>query len=180
MFERKISTNDKQVLLLIQCESGHQKGDLIACARYRINDEKIKANQQMPNPPGRIYVVLIIYLPRQTSSLTFVGFQGEPWVSVHIDDLRPINEDITSLNALRSPISVLFHSCSTSDGLVGHPGQGQYHKRLHGCIQPSVAKLQGSAQNHNKGAKLVAILLDFIPKDPPLNIGNVWHVQKLK
>ena len=104
-------------------------------------------------------------------------------MSVHIDDLRETKEDITSFNVFRSSVSVLFHSCSTdgsSDSLArqsgqGQSGQGQYHKRLYHCIQPSVAKLLDSSHNHNKGAKLVAILLDLIPMNPPLNIGRFMH-----
>ena len=98
-------------------------------------------------------------------------------MSVHIDDLRETKEDITSFDVFRSPVSVLFHSCSTdgsSDSLARQSGQGQYHKRLYHCIQPSVAKLLDSSHNHNKGAKLVAILLDLIPMNPPLNIGKVY------
>ena len=43
------SQKDKDVLLILQCESGHLNGDLVACARYRIDDEreKTKSGEQV-------------------------------------------------------------------------------------------------------------------------------------
>lgn len=38
------SQKDKDVLLILQCDSGHLNGDLVACARYRIDDERERAN----------------------------------------------------------------------------------------------------------------------------------------
>eukprot|EP00731_Ephydatia_muelleri_P002837 Em0001g2837a len=40
LFQRKPGTENENVLIIIQCQSGHQYGDLIACARYRVNDER--------------------------------------------------------------------------------------------------------------------------------------------
>ena len=41
MFERR-SREDS--LLIIQCDSGHLYSDLIACARYRVDDEREKSS----------------------------------------------------------------------------------------------------------------------------------------
>lgn len=56
------------------------------------------------------HVVLIIYLPVQAEECSFVGFQGEPWLCCHIDDLRPSeNGAITVEGADGVPISKLFY-----------------------------------------------------------------------
>lgn len=56
------------------------------------------------------HVVFLVNLPVQAAQSTFVGFQGEPWVSCHIEELRPIEEgSITVEGAQGVPISKLFY-----------------------------------------------------------------------
>ena len=103
--------DDYDCLLVIQCDSGHMNSDLIACARYRIYDERVKAleRNRIQNRNGITHVLFIINLPHHVSSSTFVGFQGDPWISVHIDDLRPsVGDSIEPLQAITTTISELF------------------------------------------------------------------------
>ena len=98
-------------LLIIQCDSGHLYGDLLACARYRIDDERAKIESHKGQ--GLTHVLFIIHLPRQaeTQKSSFVGFQGGSWISAHIDDIRAPSESALTLDdALSSPISQLFYS----------------------------------------------------------------------
>ena len=108
----KREPNDSQdFLLIIQCDSGHLDGDLIACARYRIYDERAKSSIQnsFPGEEGSTHVLFVIHLPQQVIGSSFVGFQGDPWISTHIDDLRCINNDTDTLNrAMTMPLSSLF------------------------------------------------------------------------
>jgi hypothetical protein len=110
MFQR--DEEDKQNrLLVIQCDSGHLNGDLIACARYRVYDERVNAlsKNKIQNRDGVTHVLFIVNLPHQVSSSTFVGFQGDPWISSHINDLRPTSTDtIEPLHAIATNISELF------------------------------------------------------------------------
>ena len=108
MFQR--DEGDKQNhLLVIQCDSGHLNGDLIACARYRVYDERVNALNKFHSRDGVTHVLFVINLPHQVSSSTFVGFQGDPWISSHIDDLRPTSSDtIEPLHAIATNISELF------------------------------------------------------------------------
>ena len=71
---------------MIQCDSGHLHGNLIACARYRIYDLMARDHDKIT------HVLFIIHLPRQLTG-TLVGFQGDPWISIHIDDLMPVEMD---------------------------------------------------------------------------------------
>ena len=95
-------------LLVIQCDSGHMNGDLIACARHRIYDVRVKALDK-EDRGGVTHVLFIINLPHQVLDSSFVGFQGDPWISAHIDDLRPTSGDtIDPLNATSATMSELF------------------------------------------------------------------------
>ncbi len=55
------------------------------------------------------HILIVIRLPQQEVNSQFVGFQGDPWISVHIDDLRPTSEvTVIPEQALNAFISELF------------------------------------------------------------------------
>ena len=110
-------------MLIIQCDSGHLYGDLVACARYRIDDEKEKALRKKEKAlrekkvvTGTTHVLFIIHLPRRggsrgKTSFSFVGFQGGSWISAHIDDIHVQSEAALTLDdALNATISELFYN----------------------------------------------------------------------
>jgi hypothetical protein len=91
-------------LVVIQCDSGHMNGDLIACARYRIYDLRVKADEEQIT-----HVLFIIHLPHQVANSSFLGFQGSPWISSHIDELRPSTGiAVSAQEAIGLTISELF------------------------------------------------------------------------
>ena len=101
----------KACLLIVQCDSGHINGDLIACARYRIYDMCAKALLNKTQCSHTTHVLFIIHLPVQVVGSSFVGFQGDPWVSCHIDELRPSEEGTLTLEGAQGvAISRLFYS----------------------------------------------------------------------
>ena len=108
------SFSDKnESLLIIQCDSGHLYGDLLACARYRIDDEREKSKFRHTKGNGSTHVLFLIHLPRQidNASSSFVGFQGGSWISAHIDDIRPpLQSDFTLDDAQGASISQLFYN----------------------------------------------------------------------
>lgn len=64
------SGNSKFKLLIVQCSSGDTNADLIACARYSIQDAFKRSEKTDTNT----HVLLIVQLPRVTCH-TFTGFQ---------------------------------------------------------------------------------------------------------
>ena len=61
-------------------------------------------------------MVFVIHLPHQAANPSFVGFQGDPWISVHIDDLRPSTDTtIMPFEAMGATISHLFMGTIPSD-----------------------------------------------------------------
>ena len=58
----------------------------------------------------KTHAVFIIHLPVHVAHSTFVGFQGDPWISCHIDELRSSGENaITPEVAQRVTVSQLFY-----------------------------------------------------------------------
>ncbi len=82
----------KDCLVILQCDSGHLNGELIACARHRIYDLRAKAEENQTT-----HVLFIIHIPRQIPC-SLIGYQGEPWISAHIDDLKPSEEGMIELS----------------------------------------------------------------------------------
>ncbi|XP_052083737.1 E3 ubiquitin-protein ligase rnf213-alpha-like [Mytilus californianus] len=70
-------------LLLVQCESGEQNTELIACASYSIQREL----KLLSDDRTKIHVVILVQLPGIARGL-FTGHQCGLWQSVHIDDIR--------------------------------------------------------------------------------------------
>ena len=98
--------SEKACLLIIQCDSGHN----IACARYRIYDMRAKALLSKSQWIPITHVLFIIHLPVQAVQSSFVSFQGDPWVSCHIDELRASEEGAITLEEAQGvSISELFY-----------------------------------------------------------------------
>ena len=86
---------------------------MLACARYRIDDEREKNKMRHETGEGITHVLFIVHLPRQidAKNSSFVGFQGGSWISAHIDDIRPpLESDLTLNDAQNAPISHLFYN----------------------------------------------------------------------
>ena len=113
MFKR----DDDQHLVIVQCDSGHTTGDLIAYARYHIYNLKANADKgQAADDEGQFadqgqvtHVLFIIHLHNHKVNSSFIGFQGDPWVSSHIDDLRAASDlSVSAREAIGLSISELF------------------------------------------------------------------------
>ena len=102
---------------------GYIADDLIACARNRVYDMRAKAARESkshknldPNDEHTeaedvvfgTHVLFIVYLPVQTLHSSLVGFQGDPWISAHIDEIRPSSESILTLDIAQG-VSISKH-----------------------------------------------------------------------
>lgn len=99
---------------------GYITDDLIACARHRIYDLRANAEREiMAKEVDGTHVLFIIHLPVQTMESSLVGFQGEPWISAHIDEIRPTSEGNVSLDIVQGvPISKMFYGPFDDQTLV--------------------------------------------------------------
>ncbi|XP_069055826.1 E3 ubiquitin-protein ligase RNF213 isoform X2 [Pleurodeles waltl] len=101
-------------LLIIQTdfEHGSQSAHLIASAKYSAVNEINKARV----PETNVFVYFITKLSRMEGEVSYVGFHGGLWQSVHIDDLRKSKDmvaDVTELQHLK--ISQLFRTYKKTD-----------------------------------------------------------------
>ena len=154
-------------LLIIQCDASHQNVDLIACARHRIIDERVSAQQMNSDnvPLQATHVVFIAQLPKQAGGTKFVGFQGAQWYSVHVDDLNPprdITFDLTT--AISHSMSEIFgiRSVTTESNPAGIP-QFDASRRLHNLIQKAASRLQDDEENSYRTTQRIELLIKLIP-----------------
>ena len=69
------------------------------------------SKDRKPECKSTIHVVFIVQLPRKAGGTKFVGFQGGEWLSVHLDDLRPLKEsELSFQNAIKCSISEIFNN----------------------------------------------------------------------
>ena len=113
---------EQDSLLIIQCGAGHRNGDLIAYAKYRIDDVLQEVlhtyRSESEQPRGKFHVLMTVYLPRcivsthvrQTKS-SFIVFLVRDWICGHIDEffsVYDLDEDPVSLSVKDTPLSELF------------------------------------------------------------------------
>ncbi len=164
-------------LLVIQCDSGHLNGDLIACARYRVSDVRGKSLQQ------QTHVLFIVHLPRKIPSSSFVGFQGDPWICAHVEDLHPGDDDLSLDAALKLSISELFYSQEfiLGENTVRNPSYSSPSKtstskhlcqRLHGCIHAAASRIYDSEMDRQRTTKRVELLKELIPEELEFPLGK--------
>ena len=144
-------------ILIIQCDCSHVHSNLIACARHKIIDEIVvpqtstkagdinkKATVKSASRKtdySTVHVVFILQLPRKAGGTNFVGFQGGDWLSVYLDDLRPLKEnEISFQNAIECSISEIFYSMYQS---VTSPAS---EKKLK-CVPSEGKKVEPSASS---------------------------------
>ena len=133
------------------------------------------------NRKSRVHVVFIIQLPRKAGGTNFVGFQGGDWLSVHLDDLRPLKENELSFqSAIQCSISEIFNSMYHSitseisqeelDSASLHHSRFQSvtfnaNRRLRDLIQMACSWLYDTEQNRERTTKRISILTDLIPTE---------------
>ncbi|XP_062574185.1 E3 ubiquitin-protein ligase rnf213-alpha-like [Saccostrea cucullata] len=89
--------DSKDLLLIVQCENGNKNTNWIASAQYCVHDLMQHLDKHRTK---KCQVVFIIHLPR-ISIANFTGFQCGVWRSVHIDDVRNIDDGIPSIISLK-------------------------------------------------------------------------------
>lgn len=163
-----------QSLLVIQCDSGHLSGDLIACARYRVSDIRMNAAHR------NTHVLFIVHLPRKVPTSSFVAFQGDPWICAHVDNLFSDNYTLSLHTALKLSISELFYnlefvSDSNSPSFVpesslntsatsDHLQRPLLCQRLNGCIHAAASRLYDVESDQKRTTERVDLLKVLIPE----------------
>ena len=146
------------------------------------NSEKAESKSDSDkNNKSTVHVVFIVQLPRKAGGTNFVGFQGGDWLSVHLDDLRPLKENELSFqNAIKCSISEIFNAmyqsvtCVSSQNELETASLSHIHfqsvtfnanRRLRDLIQMACSWLYDTEQNRERTTKRISILTDLIPTE---------------
>ena len=145
---------------------------------FKNDEEAENKSDSNENCKSRVHVVFIVQLPRKTGGTNFVGFQGGDWLSVHLDDLRPLKENELSFqSAIQCSISEIFntmyHTVTSETPLESaslHHNKLQSvtfnaNRRLRDLIQMACSWLYDTEQNRERTTKRISILTDLIPTE---------------
>eukprot|EP00794_Sanderia_malayensis_P006458 gene6457-7190_t len=106
---RQYVKNDRMTnsVLIVQCDLGDERANLIACARHLCEEER---NSHANETEMALHIIFIINLTRVSGGCKYLGsFHGVNWLSAHIDELRPPNHELPSLiNYANCEMSHLF------------------------------------------------------------------------
>ncbi|XP_032428579.1 E3 ubiquitin-protein ligase rnf213-alpha-like isoform X2 [Xiphophorus hellerii] len=100
----------KNNVLIVQTEfdDDFQKRNILSSAKYScINEIK----KDLRTDDTNTFVYFVTKLSRMEGGTSHIGFQGGPWKSVHIDDLRRSSEFVSDVHSLKNlRISDLFEN----------------------------------------------------------------------
>jgi len=74
VFQREVFSAESKKLFILQCNAKDANRDLIACARYNIDNEFSNQIAENTKNIGNVHVVFVIQLPRVAGGC-FIGFQ---------------------------------------------------------------------------------------------------------
>ncbi|XP_019856417.1 PREDICTED: E3 ubiquitin-protein ligase rnf213-alpha-like [Amphimedon queenslandica] len=155
--------NHKKKLLIVQCEYGDKKTDLIACARHRLMDEGQRITISGPGITCAVFTIFIIQLPRVAGGTSFASFQGGSWICTHIDELTchsGVKEILQS--AISKPLHKFFHMLIEKKDEV--PDEFNVSKRIRDIVQVSVSMII-SIGTYKQMECLIGLLLQLISND---------------
>ena len=88
----------------------------------------------------------------------YIGYQGHPWLSVHIDDVHGC--DIRPDIALTKTIGKTLRS----DSDIEYQASEQVYRRFYNCLHEAISRIQLDP-NRQRKVELVSILMLLFSKD---------------
>ncbi|XP_067860096.1 E3 ubiquitin-protein ligase rnf213-alpha isoform X2 [Heptranchias perlo] len=173
------SQGNKTLLIQTDFENSSQSANLIASAKYSTINEINKSKID----DGTVYVYFITKLPRMEGGSTYVGFHGDPWQSVHIDDLRKSKDMVADVTAFKGiAISQLFGKEAgepesmivDQEEMIEEPlpeppfDEGKVldtTSLIRSCVQSAVGMLRDLHQSSSRSTTRVEILLSLLTED---------------
>ncbi|KAM4629855.1 E3 ubiquitin-protein ligase rnf213-alpha-like [Polymixia lowei] len=160
---------DKVLIIQTDYDEDSHSGNILSSAKYSCINEVSK----WPNDDNKAtFVYFVTKLPRVEGGSSYIGFQGGPWKSVHIDDLRRSKEiasDVHSLKNLR--ISQLFEDPPKNmetDDADCEPHEREPHVMFDttnlvvSCVQSAVSMLRDVEENGALSTRRVENLLTLL------------------
>ncbi|XP_037626449.1 E3 ubiquitin-protein ligase rnf213-alpha-like isoform X1 [Sebastes umbrosus] len=163
---------DKVLIIQTDYDEDSHRRNILSSAKYSCISE---INKWATTDNTKTFVYFVTKLPRIEGGTSYVGFQGGPWMSVHIDDLRRSKEfasDVHSLKNLR--ISELFEDPPEAMETEDHIGVPQNDDStvwgdlfdvtnlMRSCVQSAVSMLRDAADGGELSTKRVENLLTLL------------------
>uniref|UniRef100_A0A8B9MD47 RING-type E3 ubiquitin transferase n=1 Tax=Accipiter nisus TaxID=211598 RepID=A0A8B9MD47_9AVES len=170
------TSGNKVLIIQTDFEDGSQNAQLIASAKYTVVNEINKVDLGEVS----VFVYFIMKLSRVEGGMSYVGFHGGLWQSVHIDDLRRSKDMISDMTALQNvTISQIF--CEDSGRTKGELHAGDNGSLtcsdgeildttvlLRTCVQSAVGMLRDQNEDLSRSRKRIKILLGLLSKEDGL------------
>uniref|UniRef100_S4RZQ0 Uncharacterized protein n=1 Tax=Petromyzon marinus TaxID=7757 RepID=S4RZQ0_PETMA len=122
-------------LLLLQYifDDPHISPRLISCAKYCILNQKLEDSVER----SELFVAFITKVPRVLRGCGYIGFNGGPWWSMHLDELVPPGSFLVDIKSLySSSISSLLVSPVLSQGEAEHVQPDLDRQKLESYLYP--------------------------------------------
>ncbi|KAL0993465.1 hypothetical protein UPYG_G00108340 [Umbra pygmaea] len=179
--ERENTSCNKILIIQSDFDEVLHSANLIASAKYSAINEVNKSRQVEMG--GKVFVYFITKLPRMEGGTSYVGFHGDPWRSVHIDDLRRSKDIVSDIKVLRNlTISQLFEernyepeAMEVEDMYTEKDKQEMQHEDetswgsvvdttalVRSCVQWAVGMLRDQMEGGVRSTRRVEILLTLL------------------
>ncbi|XP_055509816.1 E3 ubiquitin-protein ligase rnf213-alpha isoform X2 [Leucoraja erinacea] len=168
-----IYSSQGNTILLIQTdfENSLQSANLVASAKYSTLNEINKSKSDNRT----VYIYFLTKLPRIEGGSAYIGFHGDPWQSVHIDDLRKSKDMFTDLTAFKGiTISQLFgRDPGEPESMIVDQEEEILDKTkildttslIRNCVQSAVSMLRDLHRSSSRSTTRVEILLSLLRED---------------
>ncbi|XP_059197009.1 E3 ubiquitin-protein ligase rnf213-alpha-like [Centropristis striata] len=164
---------DKVLIIQSDYDEESHGRNILSSAKYSCINEM---NKSVTTGDTKTFVYFITKLPRIEGGTSYVGFQGGPWKSVHIDALRRSKEFVSDVHSLKNlRISELFKdppevmetedptSVAENDddsNVLG--GLSDISDVMRSCVQSAVSMLRDAADGGQLSTKRVENLLTLL------------------
>ncbi|CAJ1060881.1 E3 ubiquitin-protein ligase rnf213-alpha-like isoform X2 [Xyrichtys novacula] len=163
------TTADKVLIIQRDFEEDARKRNVFSSAKYAFINE---VNKWASTDNAKPLVYFITKLPRIEGGTSYIGFQGGPWRSVHIDDLRRTNKFAADVDSLQKVcISEIFEDPPEAMETEDHAQNDdptileEYFdvtNLIRSCVQGAVSMLRDATDNSELSTKRVENLLTLL------------------
>ncbi|KAM6938634.1 E3 ubiquitin-protein ligase rnf213-alpha-like [Lycodopsis pacificus] len=163
---------DKVLIIQTDYDEDSRRRNILSSAKYSCINE---INKGATTGNTKTFVYFVTKLPRIEGGTSYVGFQGGPWRSVHIDDLRRSKEFVSDVHSLKNlRISELFEDPPEAMETEDHTSVTQkddstvlgdlfdISELLRSCVQSAVSMLRDAADSGELSTKRVESLLTLL------------------
>ena len=145
-------------MLVVQCDSGDFSFNLLSCARHLLEERR---RMEWPDSDP-IHIAVVIQLPRVGGGCpNFVGYQGQRWWSVHIDEICPPSENMAPIESIANrSLSELFEDAP--EGVGDSVMLVDVSELLLGSVQAASRRIDDDSTTMNRATKRIELLLDLL------------------